>query len=78
MWISVVAVLYSLPSTLQIPVFSLALSLWVMLLTWMSERRNESPAETFGSDPVPTGTQLPPDRNGDRQQTDRDWDRRHG
>lgn len=39
-WIPVVAILYSLPSTLQIPLFGLALSLWVMLLTWMSERRN--------------------------------------
>ena len=40
-WIPVVAVLYSLPSALQIPLFGLALSLWVMLLTWMSERRNQ-------------------------------------
>lgn len=39
-WIPVVAILYSLPGTLQIPLFGLALSLWVMLLTWMSERRN--------------------------------------
>ena len=38
-WTPVVAVLYSLPGTLQIPLFGLALSLWVMLLTWMSERR---------------------------------------
>ena len=41
-WIPVVSILYSLPSTLQIPLFGLALSLWVMLLTWMSERRNPS------------------------------------
>jgi hypothetical protein len=34
-----VAALYSLPSLLQIPLFSLALSLWVMLFTWMSEQR---------------------------------------
>lgn len=39
-WIPVVAILYSLPSTLQIPLFGLALSLWVLLLTWISERRN--------------------------------------
>ena len=38
-WIPVVAILYSLPSLLQIPLFGLALSLWVMLYTWMSERR---------------------------------------
>lgn len=41
-WIPVVTVLYSLPSTLQIPLFGLALSLWVMLLTWISERRNRT------------------------------------
>lgn len=38
-WIPVVAILYSLPSLLQIPLFALALSLWVMLYTWMSEQR---------------------------------------
>ena len=39
MWIPVVAILYSLPSLLQIPLFGLALSLWVILYTWMSEQR---------------------------------------
>lgn len=38
-WIPVVSILYSLPLPLQIPLFGLALSLWVMLYTWMSERR---------------------------------------
>jgi hypothetical protein len=38
-WIPVVSILYSLPSLLQVPLFGLALSLWVMLYTWMSERR---------------------------------------
>jgi hypothetical protein len=38
-WIPIVSVLYSLPSELQIPLFGLALSLWVMLYTWMSEQR---------------------------------------
>lgn len=38
-WIPVVAILYSLPGTLQVPLFGLALSLWVMLLTWISELR---------------------------------------
>ncbi len=41
-WIPIVAALYSLPSLLQIPLFSLALSLWVILFTWMSEQRAES------------------------------------
>jgi len=31
-------ILYSLPSMVQIPLFGLALSLWVMLYTWMSEQ----------------------------------------
>ncbi len=38
-WIPIVSALYSLPPLLQIPLFSLALSLWVMLFTWMSEQR---------------------------------------
>lgn len=38
-WCPVVAALYSLPGLLQIPLFSLALSLWVILFTWMSEQR---------------------------------------
>ena len=38
-WIPVVTILYSLPSLLQIPLFGLALSLWVILYTWMSEQR---------------------------------------
>lgn len=38
-WIPVVTILYSLPPLLQIPLFGLALSMWVMLYTWMSERR---------------------------------------
>jgi len=39
-WIPIVAALYSLPGSLQIPLFSLALSLWVILFTWMSEQRS--------------------------------------
>lgn len=38
-WIPIVAILYSLPLQLQIPLFGLALSMWVMLLSWMSEQR---------------------------------------
>lgn len=38
-WIPLVAILYSLPSLLQIPLFGLALAMWVMLYTWMSEQR---------------------------------------
>lgn len=38
-WIPIVSILYSLPPLLQVPLFGLALSLWVMLYTWMSEQR---------------------------------------
>lgn len=41
-WIPVVSILYSLPPLLQIPLFALALSLWVMIYTWMSEQRAQS------------------------------------
>lgn len=38
-WIPIVAILYSLPSPLQIPLFALALAMWVILYTWISEDR---------------------------------------
>lgn len=41
-WFPVVTILYSLPSQLQIPLFGLALTLWVILYTWMSEQRARS------------------------------------
>lgn len=42
-WIPIVSILYSLPQLLQVPLFALALSLWVILYTWMSEQRVETP-----------------------------------
>jgi hypothetical protein len=39
-WIPLVTILYSLPSSLQIPLFGLALAMWVMLYTWISEQRS--------------------------------------
>lgn len=38
-WIPVVSILYTLPETVQIPLFVFALALWVMIFTWMSEER---------------------------------------
>ena len=38
-WIPVVSILYSLPPLLQIPMYILALTLWVMIYTWMSEQK---------------------------------------
>lgn len=37
-WIPLVAMIYSLPLPLQFPLFSLALTLWVLLLTYMTNR----------------------------------------
>lgn len=41
-WIPMITVIYCLPLPLQIPMFSLALSMWVLLYTWMSEKRQEA------------------------------------
>jgi hypothetical protein len=38
-WIPVVTVLYLLPEPVQIPLFSLALSMWAILYAWMSEEQ---------------------------------------
>ena len=40
-WIPVVSILYSLPPLLQIPMYILALTLWVMIYTWMSEQHHQ-------------------------------------
>lgn len=37
-WIPLMAMIYSLPLALQFPLFSLALSFWVLLLTYMTNR----------------------------------------
>lgn len=42
-WIPVVTVLYLLPEPVQIPLFALALSFWVVIYTWMSEERFITP-----------------------------------
>ena len=38
-WIPLVSMIYSLPSLLQIPIFSLALTFWVILFTWINRQR---------------------------------------
>jgi succinate-acetate transporter protein len=37
-WMPIMAVVYSLPLALQFPLFSLALTFWVLLLTYMTNR----------------------------------------
>ncbi|MBC7979283.1 MAG: hypothetical protein H7Y36_01825 [Armatimonadetes bacterium] len=40
-WLPIVSILYSLPGRLQIPLFALALTFWVILYTWIGEQRSE-------------------------------------
>ena len=44
-WIPVVGLIYALPSLLQIPLFSLALTFWVMIFTWMNGNGDEPARE---------------------------------
>src|SRR4029453_12127273 len=37
-WIPLMAIIYSLPLALQFPLFGLALTFWVLLLTYMTNR----------------------------------------
>jgi hypothetical protein len=42
-WLPVVVFVYSLPPLLQFPLFTLALTLWVMIITWISHAHKEPP-----------------------------------
>ena len=42
-WLPVVVFIYSLPPLLQFPLFTLALTLWVMIITWISHAHGEAP-----------------------------------
>lgn len=44
-WIPIVIVLYMLPEPVQIPLFALALSIWVMLVSWMAAETRDKDAE---------------------------------
>lgn len=37
-WIPLVSIIYSLPSLLQVPIFSLALTFWVIIFTWITRQ----------------------------------------
>lgn len=39
-WIPMICVIYCLPLALQFPLFCLALSMWVLIYTWMSENKS--------------------------------------
>jgi len=42
-WLPVVLLVYSLPLPLQFPLFTLALTLWVMIFTWISHAHKAAP-----------------------------------
>ena len=42
-WLPVVLLVYCLPLPLQFPLFTLALTLWVMIFTWISHAHKEAP-----------------------------------
>ena len=42
-WLPVVVFVYSLPPLLQFPLFTLALTLWVMILAWISHAHRDAP-----------------------------------
>jgi hypothetical protein len=41
-WLPVVTLIYCLPPLLQLPLFALALTLWVMIITWISHSQKEA------------------------------------
>jgi hypothetical protein len=43
-WLPVVLLVYSLPLPLQFPLFTLALTLWVMIFTWISHSHEAAPS----------------------------------
>ena len=43
-WLPVVLLVYSLPPPLQFPLFTLALTLWVMIFTWISHAHEAAPS----------------------------------
>jgi hypothetical protein len=42
-WLPVMTIIYSLPPLLQIPLFGLALSFWVLILTYITSKKPTSP-----------------------------------
>ena len=57
-WIPLIAMIYSLPLALQFPLFSLALTLWVLLLTYMTNRFAGKPGRPAATLPVEAAPQL--------------------
>ncbi len=47
-WIPLVAVIYSMPPLLQFPLFTLGLTFWVMLLTYITSQKQKTPLSFSG------------------------------
>jgi hypothetical protein len=59
-WVPLMAIIYSLPLSLQFPLFGLALTFWVLLLTYMTNSFALKQVQNPAVVPVLTaGTQLP-------------------
>ena len=59
-WIPLIAMIYSLPLALQFPLFSLALTFWVLLLTYMTNRfagKSGRPLATMPAEVAPQPAQ---------------------
>ncbi len=59
LWIPVVSAVYSLPPLLQIPLFALALTIWVMLFTYMNPNRAEPTPQIPAVSPRSVKTPTP-------------------
>jgi hypothetical protein len=57
LWVPMVAIIYSLPSLLQFPMFSLGLTLWVMLFNYITASQKKKSALPF-SEPVGNASAL--------------------
>jgi hypothetical protein len=57
-WIPLMAIIYSLPLALQFPLFSLALTFWVLLLTYMTNRFAGKAGRPPAVVPIETAPQL--------------------
>ncbi|HWB59995.1 MAG TPA: hypothetical protein VG733_10910 [Chthoniobacteraceae bacterium] len=55
-WIPLVSVIYSLPSLLQFPIFTLGLTFWVMMLTYVTSAEKKKSALPFSP---PVGNAAP-------------------
>ena len=51
--VPVTGAIYSLPSLLQIPLFALALTFWVLMVAYITTRHQAAPAPTPMAEPIP-------------------------